>query len=98
MTSGIFFDIIRTPVVTEKATLMAETFNKITIKVQKDADKQFIKEAFEKVFRVKVVKVNTIKVKGKIKRFKGVIGKRADYKKAVLTLEKGATLDILSGV
>tara|TARA_B100000029_G_C16967808_1_gene738784 strand:- start:62 stop:352 length:291 start_codon:yes stop_codon:yes gene_type:complete len=91
------YDIIKFPVVTEKSTKISEN-NQFVFKVGINSSKQEIKKAVEKVFKVKVQAVNTIKVKGKKKIFKGTKGKRIDYKKAVITLLKGETLDYSGGV
>ena len=89
--------VIDSPVVTEKATLNMEN-NKYTFRVAKDATKFEIKEAVETLFNVKVEAVNTLITKGKVKRFKGVVGKRASYKKAVVSLAAGQTIDTSAGV
>ena len=92
-----FYDIIKFPVVTEKSTKISEN-NQFVFKVAIDSSKGDIKKAIEKVFKVKVKATNTIKVKGKKKVFKGTKGKRSDFKKAVITLVKGETLDYSGGV
>ncbi len=91
------FDILLKPVVTEKSTVGVEN-NQVTFKVAIDATKPEIKEAVEAVFGVKVNAVNTLRQQGKIKRFRGVVGKRPDYKKAIVTLAEGETIDITTGV
>ncbi|MBF97174.1 MAG: 50S ribosomal protein L23 [Alphaproteobacteria bacterium MarineAlpha9_Bin4] len=91
------YEIIKFPVVTEKSTKASEN-NQFVFKVEINSSKDEIKNAIEKVFKVKVKAVNTIKVKGKRKIFKGTKGKRIDYKKAVITLLKGETLDYSGGV
>ena len=91
------YDIIKFPVVTEKSTKISEN-NQFVFKVAIDTSKSEIKKAVEKVFKVKVKAINTIKVKGKKKVFKGTKGKRSDFKKAVITLVKGETLDYSGGV
>jgi large subunit ribosomal protein L23 len=91
------FEIVRAPVVTEKSTMGSE-FNQVTFKVAKDASKPEIKLAVERLFDVKVEAVNTLIVKGKLKRFKGRLGRRSDYKKAVVTLAEGQSIDIVAGV
>ena len=91
------YQIIRKPIVTEKATKLSE-FNKIVFEVAYKSNKNEIKDAVEKLFSVKVKSVNIINIKGKVKRFKGVLGKRNDLKKAVITLEEGNTIDISAGV
>ncbi len=95
--SEIIYDIIRAPIITEKSTLLSE-FSKVTFKVSKDATKPAIKRAVEKLFSVKVVAVNTLNGEGKIKRFRGKVGKRSDYKKAIVTLEAGQEIDISGGI
>lgn len=91
------YDIIRAPVITEKATMGSE-HNQVTFKVPLDASKPEIKAAIEGVFGVKVTAVNTLRVKGKVKRFRGRIGVRSDVKKAVVTLAEGQTIDVTTGV
>jgi large subunit ribosomal protein L23 len=91
------FDIIRYPVITEKATMGAE-HNQVTFKVPLDASKPEIKIAIEGIFGVKVKAVNTLRQKGKTKRFRGQIGYRSDFKKAVVTLEEGHSIDVTVGV
>lgn len=91
------FDIIRTPLVTEKTTLFGE-FGQVAFKVALDATKPQIKAAVEALFKVKVTAVNTIRVKGKTKRFKGTLGTRSDYKKAIVTLAEGSTIDVTTGI
>jgi large subunit ribosomal protein L23 len=91
------YDIIRTPVITEKATMGSE-HNQVTFKVPLDACKPEIRAAVEGIFNVKVNAVNTLIVKGKTKRFKGRIGHRSDVKKAVVTLAEGHSIDVTTGV
>lgn len=91
------YDVILTPHVTEKAS-MGSAHNQVTFKVALDATKPQIKAAIETLFKVTVKGVNTIRVKGKNKRFKGRLGQRSDYKKAVVTLAAGQTIDVATGV
>ena len=91
------YKIILKPIVTEKATKLSE-FNKVVFEVASTTNKIDVKSAVEKLFSVKVKAVNIINIKGKVKRFKGVLGKRKDSKKAVITLEEGNTIDISAGV
>jgi large subunit ribosomal protein L23 len=91
------YDIIRAPVITEKATMGSE-HNQVTFKVPLDASKPEIKAAVEGVFNVKVTAVNTIVAKGKVKRFRGRVGQRSDVKKAIVTLAEGNTIDVTTGV
>jgi large subunit ribosomal protein L23 len=97
MTNLKHYDIIRTPVVTEKATLQAEN-NKVVFNVAKTATKPEIKAAVEQLFSVKVKSVNTLLRKGKTKRFRGIIGTQSDVKKAIVTLEEGNSIDITTGL
>lgn len=90
------YDIIDRPVVTERATLAAEQ-DKVIFRVALTATKDDVKEAVEALFKVKVKKVNTTITGGKNKRFKGYAGVRSDYKKAIVTLEKGQKIDIAAG-
>ncbi|MAI62360.1 MAG: 50S ribosomal protein L23 [Micavibrio sp. TMED27] len=91
------YNTIVSPHITEKATLGSE-HGQITFKVKKDATKLEIKQAVENLFGVSVKAVNTIVQKGKTKRFKGFAGKRSDFKKAIVTLEEGQTIDTGTGV
>lgn len=91
------YDIVRSPVITEKATMGSE-HGQVTFRVPLDATKGEIKAAVEEVFRVKVEAVNTLRQVGKTKRFKGFIGKRSDYKKAIVSLAEGHTIDVTTGV
>ena len=89
------YDVIRAPLVTEKSTMVSES-NQVMFKVAMTATKPDIKEAIERLFNVKVVAVNTLIRKGKVKRFRGVKGRQSDFKKAIVTLEEGQTIDITS--
>jgi large subunit ribosomal protein L23 len=91
------YDIVRTPVVTEKST-MASQHNQVVFRVPLDASKPEIKAAIEGIFNVKVLAVNTIRTKGKVKRFRGTIGQRSDTKKAMITLAEGQSIDVTTGV
>ncbi|MEQ9316787.1 MAG: 50S ribosomal protein L23 [Henriciella sp.] len=91
------YDTLLSPIITEKSTLLAEE-NKIVFAVPLSANKKDIKEAVEKLFKVDVTKVNTIKVKGKTKRFRGKLGFRSDTKKAIVTLKDGQSVDITTGL
>lgn len=91
------YDIVLSPVITEKATLGSE-HNQITFKVAISATKPEIKAAVEALFDVKVKSVNTLRQQGKIKRFKGIKGQRAEFKKAMITLEEGSSIDVTTGV
>jgi large subunit ribosomal protein L23 len=92
-----YYDVIRRPVITEKSTLASE-FNQVVFRVSMDADKKTIKEAVEALFDVKVKAVNTLRRKGKVKRFRGVRGKQNDVKQAIVTLEDGHSIDVTTGL
>lgn len=91
------YDVILSPVVTEKATTASE-HNQVIFRVARTATKQQIKEAVEKLFNVKVTGVNTLVLKGKNKRFAGREGRRSDVKKAIVTLAEGHSIDITTGL
>ncbi|NNG02725.1 MAG: 50S ribosomal protein L23 [Inquilinus sp.] len=91
------YDIVRAPVITEKSTMVSE-HSQVVFKVPLDATKPEIKQAIEGLFEVKVAAVNTLRVKGKTKRFRGIPGRRSDTKKAVVTLAEGHQIDITSGL
>jgi len=91
------YDIIVAPVITEKATTASE-HNKVVFKVARTATKPQIKEAVEKLFDVKVRRVNTLVRKGKIKAFKGRLGEQSDVKRAIVTLEEGHRIDVTTGL
>ncbi len=91
------YDTILAPVITEKATLLSEQ-NKVVFRVAGDATKDEIAAAVEALFKVSVTKVNTLNVKGKTKRFRGITGRRSDVKKAVVTLAEGQSIDITTGL
>jgi len=92
------YDIIVAPMLTEKGTTLKEKENKVLFKVARDANKIEIKKAVEDIFKVKVERVTTINYIGKKKRLGRFIGKRPDWKKAVVFLRKGERLDIIEGV
>tara|TARA_Y100001968_G_C18926364_1_gene512186 strand:+ start:16 stop:345 length:330 start_codon:yes stop_codon:yes gene_type:complete len=91
------YQVILSPLVTEKSTQLSE-FNKIVFSVPVNATKLEVKSSIEKIFSVKVKTVNTILRKGKLKRFKGVLGRRSNTKKAIVTLAPGNTIDLSAGV
>ncbi|WP_420861295.1 50S ribosomal protein L23 [Algirhabdus cladophorae] len=91
------YDVIRKPIITEKATMASEN-GAVVFEVAIDANKPQIKEAVENLFGVKVKAVNTTITKGKVKRFRGQMGKRKDVKKAYVTLEEGNTIDVSTGL
>ena len=92
-----YYDIVRKPIITEKATMASEA-NAVVFEVSIDSNKPQIKEAVESLFGVKVKAVNTTITKGKTKRFRGQPGKRKDVKKAYVTLEEGNTIDVTTGL
>jgi large subunit ribosomal protein L23 len=91
------YDVILSPVITEKATVASE-HNQVIFKVARTATKPQIKEAVEKLFDVKVKSVNTLVRKGKVKAFKGTIGVQQNVKKAIVTLEEGHRIDVTTGL
>ena len=91
------YDVILAPVITEKATIASE-HNQVMFKVAKHATKPQIKEAVEKLFDVKVKRVNTHVRKGKIKAFKGKVGVQSQVKRAIVTLEEGHRIDVTTGL
>ncbi len=91
------YDVIVQPVITEKSTLASES-NQVVFKVAKTANKKDIKEAVEKLFDVKVKAVNTMVRKGKTKTFRGRVGRLSDFKRAIVTLEEGHSVDVTTGL
>jgi large subunit ribosomal protein L23 len=91
------YDVIVSPVITEKATALSEQ-NKVVFRVRPDATKPQIKEAVERLFDVKVTNVNTLVTKGKVKMFRGRRGQRSDVKKAIVTLAEGQSIDVTTGL
>ncbi|MBY8966708.1 50S ribosomal protein L23 [Algiphilus sp.] len=87
--------IIRAPLISEKANRVAENDNQVVFKVARDATKPEIRQAVEKLFDVQVTKVNVLNVKGKTKRFGRSMGRRSDWKKAYVTLAEGSEIDFL---
>lgn len=92
------FDVIIRPLITEKSNIQKELYNKVSFVVRRDANRLQIKKAVENIFKVKVAKVNTVVVRGKMRRYGRYIGKRASFKKAIVTLEKGYNIDLLSTI
>ena len=90
-------EIVRAPVITEKTTRQSE-HNQVTFRVALNASKPEIKASIESLFNVKVKKVNTLRQKGKVKRFRGILGQRSDIKKAMVTLEEGYSIDVTTGI
>ena len=97
ISSSWAYEVIREPLITEKATFLTQN-NQYSFKVLMPATKKDIKEAVEKIFKVDVVSVNTIKTFGKSKVFKGHRGQRSDYKKAIVRLKAGQTIDSSVGI
>lgn len=91
------YDVILSPLITEKATKISEQ-NQVGFKVALGASKPEIKAAVEQLFKVKVTAVNTLVVKGKQKMFRGRPGQRSDYKKAIVTLAEGDKIDVTTGI
>jgi len=91
------YELLRSPVITEKATLGSE-HNQVTFRVPLDATKPEIRCAVEQIFAVKVVSVNTLRQKGKRKVFRGRRGQRSDYKKAIVRLAEGQSIDVTTGI
>ena len=91
------YDVIRKPIITEKTNMASEN-GAVVFEVAIDSNKPQIKDAVEALFGVKVKAVNTTITKGKVKRFKGGLGRRKDVKKAYVTLEEGNTIDVTTGL
>ena len=92
-----YLDSIISPNITEKSTSLSD-FNKIVFKVHKGANKNSIKRSIEKIFKVKVIKINTINLKGKTKLVRNKKSFRPGYKKAIVTLKKGQSIDLATGI
>ena len=92
-----YLDTIISPKITEKATSLSE-FNKIVFKVDKGANKKSIKKSIEKIFKVNVIKINTINIKGKTKLVRNKKAYKSGYKKAIVTLKKGQSIDLATGI
>ena len=92
-----YLDTVISPNVTEKSTSLSE-FNKVVFKVHKGANKNTIKKNIEKIFKVNVIKINTINLKGKSKIVKNKKSYKSGYKKAIVTLKKGQSIDLATGI
>ena len=92
-----YLDTIISPNITEKSTSLSE-FNKVVFKVHKGASKNSIKKSIEKIFKVNVIKVNTINLKGKTKLVRNKKAYKSGYKKAIVTLKKGQNIDLATGI
>jgi len=91
-------DIIKRPLLTEKTNIQKETFNQLSFEVDRGANRVQIKRAIESIFNVKVAGVRTMQIKGKVKRRGRILGKRKDWKKAVVRLMPGERIDFFEGV
>jgi len=91
------YDVVLSPYITEKSTLLSE-HNAVVFKVAGDATKPAIKAAVEALFNVNVTGVNTITQKGKTKRWRGKPYRRSDFKKAIVTLADGQSIDVTTGI
>ena len=92
-----YLDTVISPNITEKSTSFSE-FNKVVFKVHKGASKNSIKKSIEKIFKVNVIKVNTINLKGKTKLVRNKKAYKSGYKKAIVTLKKGQNIDLATGI
>ena len=97
MKKNHYLDTIIAPSITEKATSLSE-FNKVVFKVSKQANKKAIKKSIEKIFKVNVIKINTINIKGKTKIVRNKKAFISGYKKAIITLKKGQSIDLATGI
>ena len=97
MTDLRHYDVIVSPAITEKSTMASEQ-NQVVFNVAKKASKPEIKAAVEALFGVKVTAVNTLVRKGKVKRFRGTVGRQGDVKKAIVTLADGQSIDVATGL
>lgn len=94
----IQYEIVRRPLITEKTTIQKESFNQVSFEVDRKANRVEIRRAIEKIFNVRVAGVRTLQIKGKVKRRGRILGKRKDWKKAVVTLMPGERIDFFEGV
>ncbi len=92
-----YLDSIISPNITEKSTSLSE-YNKVVFKVNKSASKNSIKKSIEKIFKVNVIKINTINLKGKTKMIRNKKAYTSGYKKAIVTLKKGQSIDLATGI
>ena len=92
-----YLDTIISPIVTEKSTSLSE-FNKFVFKVHKGSNKSSIKKSIEKIFKVNVIKINTVNIKGKSKIVRNRKSFKSGYKKAIVTLKKGQSIDLATGI
>lgn len=94
----IHYEIVKRPLVTEKSNIQKENHNKVTFEVERTANRVEIRRAVEKIFNVRVQSVQTLQVKGKVKRRGKILGKRKDWKKAIVTLMPGERIEFFEGV
>ena len=92
-----YLDTIISPNVTEKSTALSD-FNKVVFKVDKGATKKSIIKSIEKIFKVNVIKINTINIRGKTKLVRNKESSKSGYKKAIVTLKKGQSIDLTTGI
>jgi large subunit ribosomal protein L23 len=92
------YDIIRRPLITEKTSIQKEMANQLTFEVDRKANRIEIRRAIEAIFNVRVATVRTMQVKGKVKQRGRIVGKRRDWKKAIVTLRPGERIDFFEGV
>ncbi len=92
-----YLDTIISPNITEKSTSLSG-LNKIVFKVDKGANKESVRKSIEKIFKVNVIKINTINIKGKNKLVRNKKAFKSGYKKAIITLKKGQSIDLASGI
>jgi large subunit ribosomal protein L23 len=92
------YDVVKRPVVTEKTSIQKEDANQITFEVDRRANRVQIRKAVESIFGVQVTRVRTMQVKGKVKQRGRIVGKRRDWKKAIVTLIPGERIDFFEGV
>jgi large subunit ribosomal protein L23 len=92
------YSVLKKPLITEKGNLMKDELNQITFEVDRRANKIEIKAAVEKIFKVNVVKVHTLNMRGKMKRLGRSQGKKPNWKKAIITLKEGDNIDLFEGV
>ena len=94
----IQYDIIIRPLITEKTSIQKEDFNQVSFEVDRRANRVEIRRAIEKIFNVRVADVRTMQIKGKVKQRGRIVGKRRDWKKAVVKLMPGERIDFFEGV
>lgn len=94
----ISHDLIIRPLITEKTNIQKESYNQISFEIDRNANRVEVKKAVENIFNVKVASVRTVQVKGKIKRRGRILGKRKDWKKAIVKLMPGERIDFFEGV